>query len=224
MLTSIAPGIWQAQRGFTVSGLAMIATMTVVQLADGGLWLHSPIQIDDALRAEIAAIGDVTYVVAPNKAHHLFAKKALAQYPQARLFGAPGLSEKRPDLMPMTALTPDAPPEWAGQLDQVFMAGLPMLNETVFFHRASGSVIFTDVCQIWRGKLGWKESLFAHLTGVRNTLTVPRSIRLLVKDKAALRTSALQVLAWPVQRLMVAHNSVVESGAHAALKRALGVI
>lgn len=223
MLTPIAPGIWHAQRGFKVSGMAMTATMTVVQLADGGLWLHSPIQIDDALHAELAAIGPVKYVVAPNKVHHLFAKKALALYPQARLFGAPGLDEKRPDLA-MTALAPAAPPDWAGQVDQVFIAGIPLLNETVFFHRASGTAIFTDVCQMWTGPLGWKETLFARLTGVRNRLTVPRTIRLLVKDKSAVRASALQVLAWPVQRVVVAHNTVIEHDAHAALKRALGAI
>ena len=223
MLTPIAPGIWHAQRPFTVSGLAMIATMTVVQLADGTLWLHSPIQIDDALRAQLDAIGPVAYIVAPSKVHHLFVNKALALYPQARVFGAPGLEEKKPGLA-MTTLAPAAPPEWAGQLDQVFMAGVPLLNETVFFHRASGSAIFTDLCQIWRGPLGWKETLFARLTGVRNTLTVPRSIRLMIKDREALRSSALQVLAWPVQRVLVAHNSVVEDDAHAALRKALGVV
>ena len=223
MLVPLAPGIWHAQRGFEVAGLAMCARMTVVQLADGGLWLHSPILIDDALRAELDAIGPVQYVIAPNKVHHLFAKKALALFPQARLFGAPGLEQKRPDL-PMTALPATAPPAWAGQIEQVFMAGIPRLNETVFFHTASNTAIFTDVCQIWTGPLGWKETLFARLTGVRNTLTVPRTIRLLVQDKAAARTSALQVLAWPVQRVVVSHNSVVEGGAHAALKRALGTI
>jgi hypothetical protein len=223
MLTPLAPGIWHAQRGFTVSSLAMIATMTVVRLADGSVWLHSPIEIDDALRAQIDAIGPVAYIVAPNKVHHLFVNKALALYPQARVFGAPGLEEKRPGLA-MTALAPAAPPQWAGQIDQVFMAGLPLLNETVFFHRASGSAIFTDVCQIWRGPLGWKETLFARLTGVRNTLTVPRSIRLMIKDRQALRSSALAVLAWPVQRVLVAHNSVVEQDAQAALRKALGVV
>jgi hypothetical protein len=223
MLTAIGPGIWRAQRGFKVSGLAMTATMTVVQLADGTLWLHSPIRIDDALRAQIDAIGAVAYIVAPNKVHHLFVNKALVLYPQARVFGAPGLAEKKPGVA-MTALTSAAPPEWAGQVDQVFVAGVPLLNETVFFHRASGSAIFTDLCQIWRGPLGWKEALFARLTGVRNTLTVPRTIRLMIKDRQALRSSALQVLAWPVQKVLVAHNSVVEDGAHAALRRALGVV
>ena len=58
--------------------------MTVIQLAGGGLWLHSPIRLDDALRAALDAMGPVRFIVAPNKAHHLFAKKCLAMYPQAR--------------------------------------------------------------------------------------------------------------------------------------------
>lgn len=223
MLHPIAPGIWHAQRGFTAAGLAMHARMTVVRLDDGGLWLHSPIQIDAALRAELDAIGPVKYVVAPNKAHHLFAKKCLALYPQARLFGAPGLAEKRPDLT-MTVLAPTAPLAWAGQIDQVFVAGVPLLNETVFLHHASGTVIFTDICQMWSGPLGWKENLFARLTGVRRTLTVPRTIRLLVKDKAAFRASAQQLLAWPVQRVVVAHDSIVDVDARAHLMTALGVV
>lgn len=223
MLDPIAPGIWHAKRAFKVAGMAMTARMTVVQLADGGLWLHSPILIDDALRGALDAIGPVQYIVAPNKAHHLFVNKCLALYPAARLFGAPGLEQKRPGL-PMVALLGSAPPAWAGQIEQVFMAGIPLLNETVFFHTASGTAIFTDVCQMWTGPLGWKETLFARLTGVRNTLTVPRTIRLLIKDKAAARASALAILAWPVQRVVVAHNSVVEGGAHAAMKRALGAI
>lgn len=223
MLTPIAPGIWHAQRSLTIAGFVVTSRMTVIQLADGGLWLHSPILIDEALRAELNAIGPVQYIVAPNKVHHLFAKKCLAMYPQARLYGAPGLEEKRPDLT-MTSLPADAPPEWAGVIDQVFMAGMPRVNETVFFHRSSGTAIVTDIVQLWRGPLGWKESLFARLTGVRSALTVPRTVRLLVKDKTAFRTSALQLLAWPVQRVVMAHNTIIEDGALAALKSALGAI
>lgn len=224
MLVSIAPGIWHAQRGLTVAGIAMTSRMTVVQLAGGGLWLHSPILLDDTLRTALDAIGPVQYIVAPNKAHHLFARKALAMYPQAQLFGAPGLQEKRPDLAPMTALTPTAPPQWAADIDQVFIGGIPIVNETVFLHRASGSAIFTDVCQMWTGPLGWKATLAGHLTGVRNRLAVPRTVRFMVRDKAAFRASAQQVLAWPVKRVLVAHNSVVEGGAHAALTKALGAV
>jgi hypothetical protein len=224
MLNPVAPGIWHAQRAMTAAGIPMTSRMTVIQLADGGLWLHSPIRIDDALRAELDALGPVRCIVAPNKTHHLFAKKCLALYPQATLFGAPGLLEKRADLAPMTTLTATAPPQWAGQIDQVFMAGVPVVNETVFFHRASGSAIFTDVCQLWRGPLDWKTALYAALTGVRNRFAVPRTVRFMVKDKAAFRASAQQVLAWPVTRVLVAHNSVIDDRARAGLKRALEVV
>lgn len=156
MLTPIAPGIWYAQRGLVVAGIAATTRMTVIQLAGGGLWLHSPVLLDDTLRAALDAIGPVQYIVAPNKTHHLFAKKALAMYPQATLFGAPGLPDKRPDLTPMTLLAASAPAAWANDIDQVFIGGIPIVNETVFFHRASGSAIFTDVCQIWRGPLDWR--------------------------------------------------------------------
>jgi len=221
MLEQLGADIWHTQRGLKVAGIGMTSRMTVVRLADGGLWLHSPVLIDDALRGQIDALGPVKYIVAPNLVHHLFAKKCLAIYPQARLFGAPGLAEKRTDLAGMTTLSAS---EWQGQIDQVFIAGLPKVNETAFFHRASGSVIFTDVCQLWQRPQDWKGRAYAWLTGVSGHLAVPRSVRLLVKDKAAMRASLQQILAWPIQRVLVAHDSVVENGAHAALEKAFRVI
>lgn len=224
MLDLIAPGIWHAQRGLSVAGIPITSRMTVVRLAGGGLWLHSPIRLDDDLRAELDALGPVRYIVAPNLVHHLFAKKCLAMYPQARLFGAPGLAAKRPDVTAMETLAPGAQPEWDADLAQVFIGGVPVVNETAFLHRASGSAIFTDVCQMWSGPLDWKAALFGRLAGVRRRLAVPRTVRFMVKDKAAFRASAQQILAWPVQRVLVAHNSIVEADAHAALAKALGAV
>jgi hypothetical protein len=224
MLEQLGADIWHAQRGLKVAGVGMTSRMTIVRLADGGLWLHSPILIEETLRTQLDALGPVKYIVAPNMVHHLFAKKCLAMYPQARLFGAPGLAEKRPDIAAMTTLPPQAPPEWQGQIDQVFIAGMPRVNETAFFHPASGSVIFTDVCQRWQRPQNAIGAMYAWLTGVSRQLAVPRTVRLLVKDKAAMRASVQQILAWPIQRVVVAHDSVVENDAHGALTKALGVI
>ena len=46
--------------------------MVVIRLADGSLWLHSPIQFTSDLAKQIDALGEVRYLVAPNKLHHLF--------------------------------------------------------------------------------------------------------------------------------------------------------
>ena len=48
-LTPVAPQLWLARMPISVLGFRMSACMTVVQLPDGGLWLHSPIALSTAL-------------------------------------------------------------------------------------------------------------------------------------------------------------------------------
>ena len=52
---------------------------------------------------------------------------------------------------------------------------------------------------------------------------VPRTIRLLAQDKAALKASAQAVLAWPTQRIVLLHNSVIEHDAQGALAEAFSI-
>ena len=44
--------------------------MTVVRLADGGLWCHSPIAPAPELFAQIDALDEVRHLVSPNKIHY----------------------------------------------------------------------------------------------------------------------------------------------------------
>lgn len=222
MLQTIAPGIWHLTRHFVMSGIPLTSRMTVVRLDDGKLWLHSPVALTDADCAALAGLGTVAYIVAPNKFHHLFAKKAHAAFPGATLFGAPGLAAKRPDLVGMQEI-PAAPP-WQAELPQLLFAGFPLANETVWFHKATGTLIVTDICQWWQGELPWAARAYGRLTGVRDRLAVPRTVRLMIRDRAAARASAKQILEWPIERVVTAHNAIVEERAHAALTAAFAVL
>lgn len=217
-LIQFAPNIWHAQREFTASGIRISSRMTVVKMTDGSLWLHSPIRLDADLVRQLQALGEVKYIVAPNKAHHLFAGDALATFPDAHLFGAPGLREKRPDLTSLQELTREIPTAWQTDLDQIFVEGIPFGNETVWLHRASGTLIVTDLLQWWQGDLSLPARLFAQLTGVRKSLAIPTTVNWMIKDKAALTKSARAILDWPFDRLIVAHNSVIEKDAYAEVK------
>ena len=75
MATTLRPlevDIWTAE-GPIVSfyTFAYPTRMVVVRLADGGLWLWSPIALTDDLVAETTALGDVRHLVSPNPLHHL---------------------------------------------------------------------------------------------------------------------------------------------------------
>jgi hypothetical protein len=45
--------------------------MTVVRLASGELWLHSPTRLDAETREALTTLGRVAYIVAPNNYHQL---------------------------------------------------------------------------------------------------------------------------------------------------------
>jgi hypothetical protein len=220
MLQAIAPDIWHAQHAFVAAGLRVSSRMTVVRLQHSGLWLHSPVPLTPAIRSQLAALGEVQFIVAPSKTHHLFVGEYLDAFPQARLYGAPGLLAKRLDLQGLRELTPEVEPEWRADLEQVFFAGIPLGNETVWFHKTSRTLIVTDLCQWWRGDLSLGAKVYASLSGVRAQLAVPRTIRLLVKDRQAARASARKILEWPFERVVVAHDTIIEQGAHEAVEKA----
>ena len=63
----------------SVYGLPFSTRMAIVRLKDGGLWLWSPVQLDEDLRREVRSLGEPRYAVEPNKLHH----RALAAWVDA---------------------------------------------------------------------------------------------------------------------------------------------
>jgi hypothetical protein len=194
--------------------------MTVARFDDGRLWIHSPVRFDEAVAEQLRSLGTVAWIVAPNRMHHLFAGHARRMFPDAALYGAPGLAAKRPDLAGLIELGDTVPPEWAGNLDQVCIRGVPLVNEVAWFHPASATLIMTDVLQCWCGDLPWAAALYGRLTGVLNQLDVPRTVRLVTRDRASVAGSARAILQWPFTRVITGHNAIVEQDAHAAVARA----
>ena len=193
--------------------------MTVVQLKDGCLWVHSPVPISPNIKAQLDELGDVRHVVAPSLAHHLFVLDFARHYPQAKLYGAPGLSAKRHDIVGLQTLD-SRPGHWASELEGVLFGGMPKVNETVWFHADSGTLILTDICQSWTGPLARQAHWWARLSGVRERFDVPLIVRLLTRDRLAARVSAQEVLCWQIERVVVGHNAVIEDSAKEQLTRA----
>ena len=62
-----------------------------IKVADGSLFVPSPVRLDPETRDNLDQIGDVRFVIALNRFHHFFAGEYSRLYPEAWLFGAPGL-------------------------------------------------------------------------------------------------------------------------------------
>ncbi len=197
--------------------------MAVVRLADGGLWVWSPIALDASLASQVAALGPVRELVAPNALHHL-ALAAWAQcFPEARLHAAPGLVEKCPELTFATELGDESDPAWAGQIDQVVFRGSRFLEEVVFFHRRSRTALVTDLIQRFDPEqLGGILGLVMRVWGlVGDDGSTPREWRASFLDRRPARAALRRALDWNPTRLVIAHGRLPQEDGREALARGL---
>ncbi|VAW44363.1 hypothetical protein MNBD_GAMMA04-1755, partial [hydrothermal vent metagenome] len=129
-LQKIDNDIW-IYDGSTVSwyGMPYTTRMTVVRLNNGDIWIHSPEKIVEGLIAEIKTLGEIKYLVSPNKIHHLFVQDWMELFPKAKSFSAPGLQEKRKDVIFHCKLTDQAVSEWNNEIDQLIFKGSKAMDE-----------------------------------------------------------------------------------------------
>jgi Domain of unknown function (DUF4336) len=225
-LRSLAPNLWVADRPFKLPFILgdIRGRMTVVRLADGSLFLHSPVSLDTETRTALDEIGSVRAIVAPSRAHHLFAGDYSKAYPGAKLHGAPGLPDKRKDLIFSTILGDEAHADWQGQIEQHLFQGAPFLNEVVFFHPATSTVIFTDLVFNVATEDASKARVFYWMTGAAGHFGPHRLIRRMISDRAAARASVKRILLWDFDRIIVAHGDVVDSGGRDRLRAAFSYL
>ena len=192
--------------------------MTVARLADGGLFVHSPVRLDMETRRDLDGLGPVRAVVAPNKYHHLYVGDYFAAYPNAQIYAAPGLAEKRRDLRFHGVLTDEAPALWAGRIDQLVFHALSVTNDVVFCHRASRTLIISDLVFNMHQSQSLATRLFFKLDDAYGKFGPSRLWRLLIRDRATARAAVDRLLGWDFDRVIMAHGDILETGGKEALR------
>jgi hypothetical protein len=219
-LRSLGRDLWALEQPFRAGGLELGARTCIVRLSDGSLVVHAPGPGTAAARAEIERLGRVRALFAPNLLHHLFLADAIAAFPEARVFAAPGLAAKRPDLRVDEELGEKAPALWARDLDAVVLAGVPRLCEVVFLHRASGTLLCVDLCFNVRPPKPLFTRLLMRANGAWDRFGPSRIFRhAILKDPRALRASLDRILGWEFERVSVAHGDVLEREGRETLRR-----
>lgn len=224
MLGEFGREIWTADGSEVVAmlGFRYPTRMAVIRLSGGDLFVWSPVALTDAIRTEADALGKVRYLVAPNALHHLFIADWKQAYPDARLYAAPGLREKRKDVPFDSELDGTPVPEWSGQIEHVVVKGNAITSEVVFFHLESGTVIFTDLIQQFPSDWfsGWRSIVAKWDLMLRQEPSVPRKFRAAFTDRRAARASLERILAWPAEKVLMAHGTPVATDGQAFLRHA----
>lgn len=217
-LRSIAKDLWVIDHPLRVGGLHLGTRTTVARLANGGLWVHSPGPLQPELTAQFAVPGPVQALVAPNAMHHLYLGENIRAFPQATAYVSPALPAKFKEPLTYEILSDEPPALWRDDFTQHLVGGMPKLQEVVFLHRASRTLILTDLAFNIRQSDSWFTRLFMRANGVYGHFGPSRILRTLVKDKGALRSSLNRVHEWDFDRIIVTHGEILETGGKSVMQ------
>jgi hypothetical protein len=198
--------------------------MTIVKLADGSLWVDSPVSVPSDVLERITRLGPVKYLVAATPRHVWRLTSWHDLFPEAELWACKStpFTLKKGNLAFTGILTDQPPCGWAGDFDQVAFKGNPLIEEVIFLHKRSGTVILDDLIQyhpLMKGK-PFRNALFK-LAGVASSQGgVGLDIRLSFIHRSLARQSLAKLLSWDFDKLVIAHGGCVEKGAKPFVERA----
>ena len=223
-LMKFGPEIWTADGPVVTAagGFHYPTRAVVIRLSNGGIFVYSPIALTNGLRAAVDALGDVQYLIAPNSLHHMFIAEWKEAYPRARTYAAPGLRDKRKDLAFDGDLGEAPFPAWSGDIDQVIIQGNLITSEVVFFHHASRTAVFTDLIQQLPADwfAGWRAIVAKWDLMIGREPSVPRKFRVTFTNRRVARDAVKRILAWPTDKVLMAHGKPVIEDGRVFLRRA----
>ncbi|MDB5038432.1 MAG: hypothetical protein JWQ35_1960 [Bacteriovoracaceae bacterium] len=223
-LQSVGPNIWIKSHKFKSYGIPMLSRMIICRLPNNQLWIWSPIQIDQQLKTEIDSLGDVAYVVAPNRYHHLFLSSVREFFPNALFYCAPGLEIKRKDVRFDGTLNSEVLHPWSSSFDQINLKGSHSYNEVIFFHKESKTLIVTDLIFNMKKVKPIFGKLFFFFYGVLGRPASSILIKYILRNRSHTRDVVNIILQWKFEQVIMAHGEMINENAKDSFKQAVGWI
>ncbi len=203
-------------------GFPFTTRMTVIRLSNGELWIHSPLKISNNLIGDILALGEVKYLISPNKLHHLFIADWLKHFPEAVCYASPGLEKKRNDIVFSKLLGMMPEEEWSKEIGQTIFKGSAAMQEVVFFHNSSKTLILADLIENFKpDSLNWWQRTIAGFAGILSPHgKTPVDWRLSFafgKEEAKRSLSIIQ--GWQADNIVISHGECILGNGHEFLER-----
>lgn len=200
-------GIWVGERMLWFSGVKLRTRMTIVRLSDDQLWIHSASEPTDELCSELDRLGRVSWIVMPNRFHHLHAAAMKERYPDARVIGPASVTAKNERVVLDAQL--DDPHVGPPELASVPLRGVPFLDETLFFHARTHTLIGADVMMCGCPADHWTWRWTSRVTGQYLRFKAPPDVRWKTRGGPEVRESIARLAALPIERILVAHSDPV---------------
>lgn len=153
------------------------------------------------------SLGQITDIVLPNKFHRGGKKTACKNIPNATVWNPEDLNEKT----------------WPYQneLEIIPLQGIPKINELVFYHKKSQSLIVADLLFNLVNAKGLGAWVILNIFGTYKKLGISRFFLKFAEDKTAFKNSLKNVMLRPFKNLIVCHGDNIIGNAHDAVQKCI---
>ncbi len=208
-MKQISENIWYVDDSLKRFPTVFNIRMVIVKLPAGGLWLHSPVPINDTLHKEISGLGKVEHIIAPNCFHHMFAKQAKEMFPDAVLWASPGLPKKRKDIE-FDAVLAEKQADWDSTIELEYIAGMRWINETVFLHKPDKTLICCDFVFNIKEEKSFFMKLLWKFGGVYKKFGQSREWGWMINNVFDNVDCVNRILKWEFERIIMAHGEIID--------------
>ncbi|QJE97367.1 hypothetical protein [Luteolibacter luteus] len=168
----------------------------------------------------IRELGEPRWLAEAMLLHDTYAAEGPAHFPGLPMLGPAGFGEIVK--FEVDPLLPE-PEAWGGEVKVLRLEGAPKLEEHVFLHVPSRTLIVADLIFNFRtDETGWNRFFHRHIAGFHRYPGMSRIFRWFVSDNEAFRRSLEEVMSWDFDRIIPGHGEPIESGGKELLRRAMG--
>jgi len=204
-MKALANNIWIVEKEFSFIGADFGNRMTVTRLPSGAILLHSPVEYSDEISNEIDSLGEVAFIVTPNNFHGLFVDQWIEKYSRVKHF-----TTKPDELVNSYALTEGIEEDLESAINVIKIEGMSKLNEFVFRHKESSTLILTDLAFNFDKDISLWSKLFFKLNGCYEKFGPSRLMKTMIDSPDKLIGSIARINELSFTRIIVSHGNVVE--------------
>ena len=215
MLEYLQNNLWLVRQPLELFGMDFGTVMTIIKLKDSSLWIHSPVEPSSELLRHLDSLGNVTSVISPSNFHHLYAASFMNEFPDAHYYYSPGVEKKQRkkigDITLKTELSENSKAPWNDEIEILKIGGMPFVNEFVFYHKNSQTLIASDLIFNLKKNKGMLQKIIFPIMGIKDG--IPGQSRLFkscIRDKIEYNKAINKLQSWDIRRVIIGHGGVIE--------------
>lgn len=217
-MRSLSENLWLLSLPLKILGVDIRRNVTLIRLSSGKLIIHSTAHFSEKDTAAIRSSGEPGWLVEAMVDHDTFSSEGHAAFPEVPFFAPEKFGERVE--FPVCSLQ-EPPPEWLPEIEVIQVRGIPKMDEYVFFHHPSGTLVVCDLLFNFPEISSlWAKLLLTPTLGLNPSPGFSKRVRMAIKDREEFSESLRQILALPIRRIVPGHGEVLE---HDAKERARAV-